>query len=120
MSLVQSIIYNSTMGVATQSDVVQAVSKVEGSTLSIKEVVDSYTILESDQIVVGNFIVDKTITLPNIENKIFTIKSVGVGKLTITNTVDGITNFYLNKGGAVQIIYTNSKFYIIGSAGYGI
>ena len=108
MGLIQGIINNSIFG-------------SEVGIIPTTNINENYYVKLSDYFVICDFSVEQNLTLPSdAENNIFIIKSIGNGFVNFLTEVDGITNFKLYKGGAVQLICKNNKYYVVSSAGYGI
>lgn len=84
-------------------------------------ITDNYEVKLGDYLVLCNFATEKTITLPtNAENNVFIIKCIGNGNIKILSEIDGVVDLKLYKGGVIQVICKENKFYITASAGYGL
>lgn len=83
-----------------------------------KEINSNYTVLQSDFFLVATNTINIVLTLPNFTNfKNLVIKTTGSKKVTINaNWIDGDTSIIVRKTNAsLSLMYSNSKWYIVGS-----
>jgi hypothetical protein len=84
----------------------------------ITTVIDTYTVLVSDETIVGNKATDFTINLPTaVVGQIFTINNIGVGVITVDGAggdiIDGVTTKTLNQFEKIKIQCISANTWVI-------